>query len=167
MQFVVPQFIDVEAKIIGPISARQFIILLITFGVCFLWYELFSMIVFAPVLFFTASIGGALAFGKVNGQLMHFFLLNLAQTLKRPRLKVWKRLPYVAQKTSLIQTSTAVVQRKETTQSRLAAMSLMVDTGGAYISEESTSSKLRVPEQSVSEQPMHSIQDAHNVQLKR
>jgi hypothetical protein len=29
-QFVVPQFIDVEDKIIGPISVRQFLTLMVT-----------------------------------------------------------------------------------------------------------------------------------------
>ena len=28
MQFIVPQFIDVEDKIIGPVTTRQFVVLL-------------------------------------------------------------------------------------------------------------------------------------------
>lgn len=138
MQFVVPQFIEVESKIIGPISARQFIIVVITLGISFIWYQFFSLIVFVPLLFITCSFGGALAFLKVNGQSMHYFLLNLTQTLKRPRLKVWMRSEYAEQKDRVVTSVIEAPMEKEVTDSHLAAMSLMVDTGGAYQGEEST-----------------------------
>lgn len=35
-QFLVPQFIDVENKIIGPLTVRQFVIFLIAAGFIFL-----------------------------------------------------------------------------------------------------------------------------------
>ena len=38
-RYNVPQFIDVEAKIIGPITARQFIIMLVACGLTFIWYK--------------------------------------------------------------------------------------------------------------------------------
>ena len=95
MQFVVPQFIEVESKIIGPISARQFILLIISLGSMYVWFKLLPPLLFIPAIMLTGVVGGALAFGKVNGQMMHYFLLNLIQTLRRPRLKVWKRTEYV------------------------------------------------------------------------
>lgn len=140
MQFVVPQFIEVEAKIIGPISARQFIIILLTIGLSFGWFQLFaSPFLFIPTMFITLAIGGILAFAKVNGQSMHYFLLNLIQTLRRPRLKIWERMPY-AEITELLVEEEKVVERKaQATTSRLAEVSLMVDTGGAYQSDDERS----------------------------
>ena len=38
-QFVVPQFLDVETKIIGPVTMRQFLILLTTLLIEFLIYR--------------------------------------------------------------------------------------------------------------------------------
>lgn len=138
MQFVVPQFIDVESKIIGPISARQFIIVLVTFGILYVEFTIFSFAFFIPIGLVTGSFGGALAFAKINGQMMHYFLLNLIQTLKQPRLKFWQRLEYVPQeKEKSTQNITPItVQKEQLTESRLAAMALMVDTGGAYASDD-------------------------------
>ncbi len=136
-QFVVPQFIEVEAKIIGPISARQFIQIIIGLGFSYAWFRLFSSpLIFIPMIFLTTSIFGALAFGKVNGQTMHYFLLNLLQTLRRPRLKIWFRLPYQEEKEAAQVEEVTVRDKGPITESRLAAVSLIVDTGGAYVSDD-------------------------------
>jgi hypothetical protein len=133
MQFVVPQFIDVEAKIIGPVSARQFIIVLITAGVIFIWFQIFTTLFAGIATFFTGCIGGIIAFGKVNGQAMHYFLLNLIQTWRRPSLKVWKRMAYqLKEQATVVSSGQDMEVKQRATQSRLAQMSLMVDTGGAY-----------------------------------
>lgn len=136
--FVVPQFIDIESKIIGPISARQFVIIAISLGLCYVWYRFFPAALFIPMILFTAGFSGALAFAKVNGQSMHYFLLNLIQTLKRPRLKLWFR-SQVKKVEPPKEVKQQVISKRElgtVTESRLAAMSLMVDTGGAYQAEE-------------------------------
>lgn len=136
MQFIVPQFIEVESKIIGPISVRQFIILLITIGMIFLSFRLFSTLFAGLFTFFVGTIGGVIAFGKVNGQPMHYFILNIVQTLKRPPLKVWKRLPYALIEQAPIELHHAAASPKRlASRSRLAEMSLLVDTGGAYSGE--------------------------------
>jgi hypothetical protein len=137
MQFVVPQFIEVEAKIIGPISARQFVIILVSLGLSFGWFQLFtSPIAFIPLIFLTCAIGGVLAFAKVNGQSMHYFLLNLIQTLKRPRLKVWERMKFQEKVKAVVSAAPPVIPKVQMTESRLAEVSLMVDTGGVYATEE-------------------------------
>ena len=91
MQFVVPQFIEVESKIIGPISVRQFIILLGTAGIMFIWYSLLSNIPFIVLSVITFAIGGTFAFARVNSQPFHQFALSLFQTLQRPKLSAWRR----------------------------------------------------------------------------
>lgn len=132
MQFIVPQFIDVESKIIGPISVRQFIILLISAGCCFIFNKLFTPPIFIASSFLTIVIGGLLAFARVNGQAMHYFLLNLFQTMRRPRLTVWWRMPASVQHAESVEVQTVVTPRQTASQSRLAAVSLMVDTEGQY-----------------------------------
>ncbi|MEK7097981.1 MAG: PrgI family protein, partial [Patescibacteria group bacterium] len=91
-QFVVPQFIDVEDKIFGPVTTRQFVILLVAGLVLFVAYKLADLSLF---IFFLATIGGSaliLAFVKINGQSFHYFLLNLFQTLRRPSRRVWYKM---------------------------------------------------------------------------
>lgn len=139
MQYNVPQFIDVEAKIIGPISARQFIIVLATLGIDFLWYQLLPLWLFIALLAITSAIGGAIAFAKVNGQAMHYFLLNFIETLRRPSLRRWQRTSFVLKFDRPIDAASArlgMMVKQPLSGSRLAQISLVVDTGGAYVLED-------------------------------
>lgn len=140
-QFVVPQFIEVEDKIIGPITVRQFIILLVTGLLIFLAYKLadFSLFVLLALVFL--GIGGILAFLKINGQPFHYFLLNLIQTFRKPRLRIWDKTYSQEELRSYIQTEKVKViiprvKKEPLAMSRLAQLSLIVDTGGAYKGED-------------------------------
>jgi hypothetical protein len=69
MRFQVPQFIEVEDKIFGPLTLKQFIYLLGGAGLSFLVYTLIhnlviSAIVILPIIGFTL----ALAFYKINNK---------------------------------------------------------------------------------------------------
>ena len=88
-QFTVPQFIDVEDKIVGPLSVRQFLTLLATFGLCFLFYKIFVFTVFLILSIIAVIIGGCFAFVKVSGVPLHYFLLNFGQSLRHPPIRVW------------------------------------------------------------------------------
>ncbi len=139
-QFVVPQFIDVEDKIIGPITTRQFIIMLITGVFMFVAYRFFDFTLFIIVALFLFALGGTLAFAKINGQPFHFFLLNLLQTSRRPWLKIWyKDLSSSSLKERIKQEKIEMPEVKATkppiSSSRLAELSLVVNTGGVYGSE--------------------------------
>ena len=92
-QFVVPQFIDAEDKILGPVTARQFIELLAAFLIDAILYALLPFTAFLFVAIPLICIAGIIAFVKINGQPFHFFVLNLVQTFRRPSVRVWdKRL---------------------------------------------------------------------------
>ncbi len=136
-QFVVPQFIDVEAKILGPLTVRQFLIFLFGFGLIFIVFKLasFWMAAIEGVLIF--ALTGTFAFLKINGRPFHYFLLNMVQTLRRPALKVWfkdiemrnikKEIKKAPPKT--------FTPKKQLSATRLTELSLVVDTGGAYREE--------------------------------
>ncbi|MBI3626961.1 PrgI family protein [Candidatus Uhrbacteria bacterium] len=141
-QFTVPQFIDVEDRIIGPISVRQFVILLIASFFVFLAYRLLRFdyfLVSAILLFFGA---GVLAFFKVNGQPFHYFVLNLVQTKARPGIRIWlKAFTNAELKLLVLKKPEARVPAEYTLKnslegSGLSELSLIVDTGGAYKGEE-------------------------------
>ena len=91
-QFTVPQFIDVEDKIIGSITARQFIIMLAAFILIAIFYKIFDFSLFVVASTLVIFICGALSFVKINGRPFHFFVLNLIQTLKRPNVRVWNHI---------------------------------------------------------------------------
>lgn len=140
-QFTVPQFIDAEDRIIGPVTARQFIILMVVGLIEFALFKLVSFVQFLVIGVPLVAVGGIVAFMKVNGQPFHYFLLNLLQTLKKPRLRVWSKVYSDAQlKELMAQKATpppAVFTRKEfTAASRLQELTLVVNTGGVYKPED-------------------------------
>ena len=140
-QFVVPQFIDVEDKIIGPVTTRQFVILLTASLLIFIAFKLADTALF---IFLLCVIGGfalILAFIKINGQPFHYFLLNIFQTLRRPSIRIWDRR-YDDKELKDIQESRKIVpvpEKKIThkaNHSRIRQLSLTVNTGGYYGIEE-------------------------------
>ena len=140
-QFVVPQFIDAEDQIFGPITARQFIILMIAGLLDFGLFKLLSFVAFLLVGVPIVIIAGTLAFAKVNGQVFHFFILNIIQTFKKPKLRVWYKVYTDSELKILMKQAPPelpkVQPRKEPISvSRLNELSLVVNTGGIYRPEE-------------------------------
>jgi hypothetical protein len=136
-QFTVPQFIDVEAKVLGPITTRQFIIMLAGVVVMAISYKFFDFALFLTVTIFSLIIIGVFGFVKVNGRPFHYFTLNFIQTLSRKRLRVWNnklsaRVNYRKEETRGDIAPKAHLSPKRYATSRLAELSLIVDTGGAY-----------------------------------
>jgi hypothetical protein len=139
-QFTVPQFIEVEDKIIGPITIRQFIIMLVTALFIALFYKIFDFTLFIVSGLFTFSIGTIFAFVKIHGAPFHFFVLNFIETLKKPRLRVWYKDDTLSVGVEFdIKPTLAPVTETERryTQSRLNELSLIVDTQGSYQGESS------------------------------
>ena len=137
-QFTVPQFIDVEDKIFGPITVRQFVILLFCFMVSAISYKLadFALFLVLTLVFFVS--GGIIAFLKINGRPFHYFILNLIQTFKKPNVRVWNNKLGKTKKElqgidEIKMEQVARLQKKPLyAKSKLAEVSLIVDTGGVY-----------------------------------
>jgi hypothetical protein len=137
-QFTVPQFIDVESKIIGPITTRQFLILLCAAIVIAICYKLFDFSLFVTMAVIIFIIASTFAFAKINGRPFHFFVLNATQTLRRPRLRVWnnKVTPVEqVQREPYVKAEFKAEPKEYYKTSRLAEMALIVDTKGRYKGE--------------------------------
>lgn len=137
-QFTVPQFIDVESKIIGPITTRQFLILLGAAILIAASYKLFDFTLFLTVSIGVFLIAVAFSFVKINGRPFHFFVLNATQTFRRPRLRVWNNKITPVQQEEKIPYVKAEVKaeaKEYYKTSRLAEMALIVDTKGRYKGE--------------------------------
>ena len=140
-QFTVPQFIDAEDKIIGPITARQFIILLVAILINVVLYKLLPFVVFIIFAVLLMAFAGVIAFTKINGMPFHFFMLNLVQTFKRPQLRIWDKTLTDAQIRDLTKEEEAPPppppERKvRASKSRLREMTMVVNTGGVYNPDE-------------------------------
>lgn len=68
MQFQVPQFIEVEDKIFGPLTFKQFVYIAGGAGLSYMLWRVFPIFLAAPLILAVAGLGAALAFFKYNGQ---------------------------------------------------------------------------------------------------
>lgn len=145
-QFIVPQFIDVEDKILGPISVRQFIIFLVGAALIVGDYQILYKLANQTGLFLFSGFGifaGTVlfAFVKVNGRPFHIFLLSLLQSFKNPRMRLWnnivtERLQYRREPPP----APPLPTKKPLPQTTLARLALLVDTGGAFHESEEDNS---------------------------
>jgi len=82
MRFTIPQFIEHEPKIVGPLTLRQFTYIAIPGAFCFVLY-----FIAAPFIFYTACIflgGTGLAFASL---IINFFKYTLS-----PKMYLWRRM---------------------------------------------------------------------------
>jgi len=68
MEYQVPQFIEVEDKIIGPLTLRQFIYIAGTAGLCVVFFFYVSIIYAVLLSIPVVALGASLAFYKINGK---------------------------------------------------------------------------------------------------
>jgi hypothetical protein len=92
MRFQVPQFIEVEDRIFGPLTLKQFIYLAGGGGLSFLLYVLFGSIILAivPIIVIMGAVL-MLAFYKVNNRP---FINTVESAIKyyfRSKLFIWKK----------------------------------------------------------------------------
>lgn len=140
-QFVVPQFIDVEDKIIGPITTRQFIMGIVVALFLFLAYRFADLILFIIEAVVLVGLYVLVAFVKVNGQPFYYFMIHIIRSAKRPALRVWdKEDTFLRVKAAHDKEDTGLgappVVRKKFVEQELSSLSLLVDTGGRYRPEE-------------------------------
>jgi PrgI family protein len=92
MQFTVPQFIEVEDKLFGQLTFKQFLYVLGGAGGCYVWWQLvpfpFSFLFIIP----TGGLAAALAFYTYNNRPFVLFLENGFFYLINSRLYLWKHV---------------------------------------------------------------------------
>ena len=91
MQFKVPQFLDIEDKIFGPFTFREFAYLAGGAGLCFVFYKWLGLIVGAIPMLLMAGISLALTFYRPNDKPLVFMLESGFKYLTQSRLYIWKR----------------------------------------------------------------------------
>ena len=92
MQFPVPQFTDVEDRIIANLTFRQFGIILATGGIIFFSYSLSKDIVVVSITAFVVGIPGlVLAFAQFNGRPMYRSIILLFDYLASNKELVFRK----------------------------------------------------------------------------
>ncbi len=90
MQFQLPQFIETEDKIVGPLSIRQFAYVVAAAGFAAMLYFIINTVVWLFVAIPVVSIGIAFAFIKVNGRPFIGLVMAAAHFYWQPQTYVWQ-----------------------------------------------------------------------------
>ncbi len=128
MNFQVPQFIEVEDKIFGPLTFKQFVYVAGSLGTAFLFYSYFPFIIAIFPMVAIVGFGLALAFYKINNRPF----INMAESAFRfaftKKLYIWKRRQKKISEQSLIEaTKQASVSLPKVSGSKLRDLSWSLD----------------------------------------
>jgi len=91
MKFTVPQFIEHEAKIVGPLTFKQFVFVGVAGAVCFVLYFAFPFSLFLLASIFLGGGAVALAFLKIGGRGLPTVLGNSLKFLISPKMYIWRK----------------------------------------------------------------------------
>jgi hypothetical protein len=91
MRFDVPQFIEIEDKIFGPLTWRQFLYLGGGIGMAIVLYLTLPFILFAIFGVPLALLSAALAFYPINNRPFSYFLEAFTNYVTKKKLYLWRR----------------------------------------------------------------------------
>ena len=91
MRFQVPQFIERETQIIGPLTLKQFAWLGLGGFIIFVSYVILPVFGVVVVFLIVAPLSVALAFARVNGVPMPSYVLKLIIFFIRPKKYKYKQ----------------------------------------------------------------------------
>jgi hypothetical protein len=89
MQFQTPQFVDVEDKIIGPLSFRQFLYLAGGAGLAYTVYRILPLYIALLIILPILALSLALAFVKINERPFITVLEAAFHYYTRSKLYIW------------------------------------------------------------------------------
>ena len=89
-QFQVPQFIEVEDKIFGPLTLKQFVYVGGGAGLSFVLYKTLPVFIAFPLIGVVAGLSIALAFYKVNNRPFIIMMEAAFTYLTKSKLYLWR-----------------------------------------------------------------------------
>ncbi|TSC77981.1 MAG: Uncharacterized protein G01um101424_115 [Parcubacteria group bacterium Gr01-1014_24] len=91
MQFKVPQFLDIEDKIFGPFTFREFVYLAGGAGLCFVLYKILGLYLGAIPILAAAGLALALTFYRPNNKPFINMIEAGFNYFVKDKLYIWKR----------------------------------------------------------------------------
>ncbi len=91
MRFQVPQFIEIEDKIFGPLTFKQFVYLAGGGGLSVLIWFLLPTLLAVPLILASAGLGIALAFMRVNEKPFIEVMQSAVFYVLNRKLYIWKK----------------------------------------------------------------------------
>ena len=91
MEFTVPQFIEKEPKIVGPLTFKQFIFVGIAGALCIFLFFTVPFPIFIILAIFLLGGSFALAFLKIGKTSLPVFIKNFFIFFAKPKIYLWKK----------------------------------------------------------------------------
>ena len=91
MQFKVPQFLEIEDKIFGPFTFREFVYLAGGAGLCFVFYKLLGFYLGILPILAMAGFSLALTFYRPNNKPFIYMIEAGFKYTLQDKLYIWKR----------------------------------------------------------------------------
>lgn len=90
-QYQVPQFIDRETRLLGPLTVRQTVVLGIIAAILFALYFVVNPFMLTAIAVVLISIGVIVAFLKINGRPLSSFLFSYLGYFVNPKKFIWEK----------------------------------------------------------------------------
>ena len=91
MRYQVPQFVDIEDKIIGPLTLKQFLIYVVTIMILVPVYLASDMSLFITITIPVLGVAALFAHFKLHGRSLFTILGHAGAYLMRGQLFLWRR----------------------------------------------------------------------------
>lgn len=127
MKYQVPQFIEVEDKIIGPLTLKQFIWLVGGAGMSFVVYNFLPLFISIILIGIIIPLSLALAFYKVNNKPFIDMLESAVSYYSKPNLYIWKKEYKTPTQSDVNKTQNAQVYVPKLSNSKLKDLSWSLD----------------------------------------
>lgn len=129
MRYQVPQFIEMEDKIIGPFTLKQFLYLISVPVFCYIlhFFAQLPYVVLVGVILFPITI--LLAFFRINGHPFTQVLAGLLRFIARPQMYVWKRIAEPAKEQNISTKPSHQTSPKKESKEDLEKLAQLLDRG--------------------------------------
>ncbi len=132
MQFSVPQFIDVEDKIVGPFTGKQTLYLMAGGGLILLTFTFFNTAFFMFSLVIVTPATLAFAFYRPKGVSLSRYIGNRIDFFTANHLYVWRREPDIVMYKTVQKRHTAQeAPMKIVSRSKIRDLANLLDTSAA------------------------------------
>ncbi len=91
MQFTVPQFIEGETKILGPLGLKQLAYLIVAAIICAVFYFILPFALFVVFSIIVFGSGLALALLKIQNTPLPVILKNFIVFMGKPKVYLWQK----------------------------------------------------------------------------
>ncbi len=136
-QYQVPQFIDIEDRIIGPLTLKQFIYLAFAAAILFVFWFLFKFYIWIVVALPITALALAFAFLKINDRPFAYFFIAAVSYFTKPKLYIFRTVLEEPRKEKIIKEvipkSPAPEAEEKVTRSTLKELALSLDIGNGRV----------------------------------